>query len=138
MKASSPKGRSSMVEIIWEFVVKEEARGQFELVYGPGGAWGKLFARCPGFRGATLLRDAKNPRRYLAIDLWETEAERKQALAERRAESSGLDAALADWTESRTEVGVFRVLAEATVRPHGRAGRARAGEASRRGRRTTR
>jgi heme-degrading monooxygenase HmoA len=68
-----------MVEIVWEFVVKEEARGQFELAYGPGGAWSKLFARCPGFRGTTVLRDTKNPRRYLTIDLWETGAQREQA-----------------------------------------------------------
>ena len=127
-----------MVEIVWEFVVKEEARGQFELAYGPGGAWSKLFARCPGFRGTTVLRDTKNPRRYLTIDLWETGAQREQALAERKAEYSDLEAAFADWTESRTEVGTFSVLAEATVHPYGRAGRTKAGEAGRRSRRTTR
>ena len=127
-----------MVEIVWEFVVKEEARGQFELAYGPGGAWSKLFARCPGFRGTTVLRDTENPRRYLTIDLWETAAQREQALDEREAEYFNLDAAFADWTESKTEVGIFRVLAEATVHPRGRAGRTKAGEARRRSRRTTR
>ena len=127
-----------MIEIVWEFVVKEEARGQFELAYGPGGAWSKLFARCPGFRGTTLLRDTKNPRRYLTIDLWDTGVQREQMLAERKAEYSNLDAAFADWTESRTEVGIFRVLAEATVHPRGRARRSKAGEARRRSRRTTR
>jgi len=127
-----------MIEIVWEFVVKEEARGQFELAYGPGGAWSKLFARCPGFRGATLLRDTKNPRRYLTIDFWDTLAQREQMLAERKAEYSNLDAAFPDWTESKTEVGIFRVLAEATVHPRGRARRSKAGEARRRSRRTTR
>jgi len=127
-----------MIEIVWEFVVKEEARGQFELAYGPGGAWSKLFARCPGFRGTTLLRDTKNPRRYLTIAFWDTVAQREQMLAERKAEYSNLDAAFADWTESRTEVGIFRVLAEATVHPRGRARRSKAGEARRRSRRTTR
>ena len=127
-----------MVEIIWEFVVKEEARGQFELAYGPGGAWSKLFARSPGFRGTTLLRDTKNPRRYLTIDFWETGAQREQVLAERKAEYSNLDAGFADWTESRTEVGIFSVLAEATVHPRGRAGRTKAGEVGRSSRRTTR
>jgi heme-degrading monooxygenase HmoA len=125
-----------MIEIVWEFVVKEEARGQFELAYGPGGAWSKLFARCPGFRGTTLLRDTKNPRRYLTIDFWDTLAQREQMLAERKAEYSNLDAALADWTESKTEVGIFRVLAEATVHPRGRARRSKAGETRRRSRRT--
>ena len=127
-----------MIEIVWEFVVKEEARAQFELAYGPGGAWSKLFARCPGFRGTTLLRDAKNPRRYLTIDLWKTGAQQEQALAERKAEYSDLEAALGEWTESKTEVGTFSVLAEATVRPRGRAGRSKAGGARRSSRRTTR
>ncbi|UCH63683.1 MAG: hypothetical protein JSU77_04345 [Fidelibacterota bacterium] len=123
-----------MIEIIWEFVINEEARGQFELAYGPGGAWSKLFARCPGFRGTTILRDTEDPRRYLAIDLWDTLAQREQMLAERKAEYSSLDAAFADWTESKTEVGIFRVLAEATVHPRGRARRSKAGEARRRNR----
>jgi heme-degrading monooxygenase HmoA len=112
-----------MVEIVWEFIAKEEARGKFELAYGPGGAWSRLFAPCPGFRGITLLRDTEDPRRYLAIEWWDTEAQREQALAARREEYANLDAALALWCESRVEVGVFRVLAEATVRPQGRAGR---------------
>jgi len=127
-----------MIEIVWEFVVKEEARGQFELAYGPGGAWSKLFARYPGYRGTTLLRDTKNPRRYLTIDFWDTSAQREQMLAERKAEYSNLDTAFGDWTVSRTEVGILRVLAEATVRPRGRARRTKAGEARRRSRRTTR
>ena len=127
-----------MIEIVCEFVVKEEARGQFELAYGPGGAWSKLFARCPGFRGTTVLRDTENLRRYLTIDIWDTLAQREQMLSERKGEYSDLEAAFADWTESRTEVGIFRVLAEATVHPRGRAGRSKAGEARRRSRRTTR
>jgi heme-degrading monooxygenase HmoA len=127
-----------MVEIVWEFVVKEEARGQFELAYGPGGAWSKLFARCPGFRGTTVLRDTKNPRRYLTITLWETEAQREQALAEHEAEYSDLEAVFGEWTESRTEVGIFRVRAEATVRPRGRVRQSKAGEVGRSSRRTTR
>ena len=109
-----------MIEVACEFVVKGEARGQFELAYGPGGAWSKLFAQSPGFRGMTVLRDTNNPQRYLTIDLWDTGAQREQALAERQAEYSSLDAAFADWIESKTEVGIFRVRAEATVYPRGR------------------
>jgi hypothetical protein len=112
-----------MIEIVCEFVVNEEARGQFELAYGPGGLWSKLFAKSEGFRGTTLLRDTKNPRRYLAIDFWDTEVQREKMLAERLAEYADLQAALAGWTESSTEVGVYRALAEATVRPRGNARR---------------
>ena len=127
-----------MIEIVSEFLVKEEARVQFELAYGPGGAWSKLFARCPGFRGTIVLRDTKNPRRYMAIELWDTEAQREQVLSERKAEHSNLEASFADWTESQTQEGVFRVLAEATARPGGGAGRRRAGGARRRSRRVDR
>jgi heme-degrading monooxygenase HmoA len=125
-----------MIEIVCEFVVKEEARGQFELAYGPGGAWSELFAQCPGYRGTTLLRDIEDPRRYLAFDLWDTEAQREQMLAELEAEHADLDAAFADWIESKTEVGIFRIMAEATVRPHGRARRSKTAQARLRSRRT--
>jgi heme-degrading monooxygenase HmoA len=121
-----------MIEIVSEFVVKEEARGQFELAYGPGGAWSQLFARSPGFRGTTLLRDTRDPRRYLAIDLWDVEAEREQALVEHKTEYARLEAAFDEWAESRTEVGVFHVRADATVHPRGRA-RTSGGGAARRG-----
>ena len=112
-----------MIEIIREFVVKDKARGQFELAFGPGGAWSKLFAKSPGFRGTTLLRDNQDPRRYLTIELWNTDAQRDQSLTENQAEYSDLEKALEEWTESRMEVGTFSVRAEATVRPRGKAGR---------------
>lgn len=100
-----------MIEIVWEYIVKEEARGQFELAYGPGGAWSKLFAQSPGFRGTTLLHDTKNPRRYLTIDLWETMVQWEQWLAEHKAEYATLDAAFDDWTDFEIEVGIFSLRA---------------------------
>ncbi len=39
------------------------------------------------------------------------------ALAEQQEEYAQLEAALAKWTESRAEWGVFRMLAQAAVRP---------------------
>ena len=115
-----------MIEVVSEFVVNEGLEGQFELAYGPGGAWSKVFAACPGFRGTTVLRDTQNPRRYLIVDLWDNLSEREQWMDEHKTEVSNLDAALSDWTESRIEVGVYRVLTQATVQPRGRARRRRA------------
>ena len=114
-----------MIEFITEFVVKGEARGQCELAFGPGGAWSKLFSRCPGFRGTTLLRDTKNPLRFLAIEIWDTEPHREQALAESPVEYAELEATFGAWLDSRTEIGVFSMRAEATVRPRGKTGRTR-------------
>jgi heme-degrading monooxygenase HmoA len=108
-----------MIEIVWEFVVKEEARGQFELIFGPGGKWSKLYAGSPGFRGTTLLRDENVLRRYLAIDLWDSEEHREQWLIENKDEYDDFKDAFADWLESVKELGIFKVLAEGTVRPRG-------------------
>ena len=121
-----------MIEIACTFVVKEECRGQFELAYGPGGEWSKLYARSQGFRGITLLRDTENPRRYLAIEVWDTLDQRQQRLAEIAEERSALDTHLAAWTESAAKLGTFRVRAEATVRQRSRT-RQRGTDASRRG-----
>lgn len=114
-----------MVEIIWEFVVKEDASGHFELAYGPGGAWSKLCAGAGGFRGTTLLRDAENPGRYLRVEVWDSVTQRDRAWAEQSGEVADLEAAMADWTESAHEVGVFQMRAETAVRPRPGAGRRR-------------
>jgi hypothetical protein len=125
-----------MINVVWEFVVKEEARGQFELAYGPGGAWSKLFASRAGFRGTVLLRDTADLHRYLRIETWDTWDQRESILAEREAEFAYLETKLGDWCKSRTEVGTFRVLAEAAVRPGRRTRRGSARDARRRSRRT--
>jgi heme-degrading monooxygenase HmoA len=106
-----------MIQIVWQYEVKEEYRGKFELAYGPGGPWSNLFAKSPGFRGTVLLRDTKNPRRYLTVDSWDGEAQRDGLLAERNDEYSALDAKFREWADSEAQIGIYRLLAEASVRP---------------------
>ena len=108
-----------MIEIAQEFFVKEEARGQFELAYGPGGAWSNLFARSPGYRGTTVLRDTEDRRRYLTITVWSSAALQARALAQKKVEYAELQATFDAWTESKADLGVFRVLTEAAVRSMG-------------------
>ncbi len=126
-----------MIQIVWQYRVKEEARGKFELAYGPGGPWGELFARSPGYRGTVLLRDTSDPRTYLTVDSWDSEAQHEATLAESKKEYSALDAAFREWTDSEVEIGVYRMLAEATVRPSPGA-RRRTSENRRRSPRTNR
>ena len=106
-----------MIEFVCEYVVKEDSRGQFELAYGPGGMWSKLFAKSPGYRGTTVLRDANDPKRYLTFDIWDSEIQQAQALEESKAEYTDLEMAFEEWLESKTEIGTFSMLAQATVRP---------------------
>ena len=115
-----------MIEIVREFVVKDEARGQFELAFGPGGAWSKLFAKSAGFRGTTALREVTNARRYIIIDLWDSEDQQAQAIFEHQEEYSDLEIAFEKWTESKTELGTFSVRAQASVRPRGNRGKGKA------------
>ena len=109
-----------MLEIISEFVIKEQAIGQFELAFGPGGAWSKLFSGCDGYRGTTVLRDQDEPQRYLVVDLWEERDQQIQAITEHPAEYADLQIDFAAWCESTAALGAFSVLAQATVRPRGR------------------
>ena len=127
-----------MIQIIWEFVIRAGAIGQFEQEYGPNGAWSRLFQDYPGFRGTTLLRDADNPRRYLTIDLWDTRAHRKRMLTRGRKRYADLDAALADLTESENEIGTFTTAPIATSRRRSTAKGRKVGGVRRASRRTTR
>ena len=106
-----------MIEAIREVVTKPGAGGRFELLFGPGGAWSELFSGCPGFRGTTVLRDATDPERYLIVDLWDSEAAREQAVAEHQNAYLALVSSFDAWVASERELGTFRVMNRATVRP---------------------
>ena len=109
--------RFNLVQIICEFLVKEGARQKFVLVFGPGGVWSSLFSNAPGFWGTILLCDEDNSSRYLVIETWKSIAQRKQFLDDHADACLELDDRLAQLIEHKTDLGVFRVLAEATVRP---------------------
>jgi heme-degrading monooxygenase HmoA len=112
---------AQLVQTICECWVKEDAEQRFVLAFGPGGVWSSLFSSAPGFRGTALLRDESNPRRYLVIDLWESAIQREQHLDEHSGAYAELDATLAKLVERKTEFGVFRAQADATVRARPRA-----------------
>jgi heme-degrading monooxygenase HmoA len=122
-----------MIQIVWQYEVKETFRAKFELAYGPGGAWSQLFGASPGYRGTVLLRDTHHPRRYLSIDSWDAEDQYEAFLKVHRDEYSSLDATFQEWTDAETKVGIYKLLAEATVRPRPGAGSAGARPRGQRG-----
>jgi heme-degrading monooxygenase HmoA len=127
-----------MIQIVWEFIVKEAAVDRFLRAYGPDGAWSRLFQEYPGFLGTTLLRDEENPRRFLTIDVWETGSHRKRMLTHAKAQYSDLDEVLADLTESEDEIGIFETLPNVTVRARPSGSRIKAREIGRASRLTRR
>ena len=92
---------------IWEFEIKPKSRAHFEEIYGPDGAWARLFRQSPDYRGTRLIRDLMRPGRYLTLDSWtsrEAFHSFKQAHAAQYAE---LDKQCESLSEREAIVGEF-------------------------------
>ena len=109
-----------MIESVRAYVVKEEFRGLYELAYGPGGLWSRLFEQHDGFRGIMLMRDVEDANRYMEIAVWDGVRQRDEAIAVSRAEYDELMTRLGEWIESYADLGSFATVGAATVRPQGK------------------
>ena len=93
--------------VVWEFRVTPGLRGRFEQVYGPTGAWARLFERDSAYRGTKLIRDVKEAGRYLTVDSWASE-EAYDAFKQTHADAYHvLDTECESLTERETEIGRF-------------------------------
>lgn len=96
-----------MIQILWEFMVREECTAEFEKNYSASGAWAEFFRRSPAYKGTTLL--AGEPGRYITCDQWESlEAYEEFRLANRQ-EYDELDSRFAAFTVSERRLGVFEM-----------------------------
>lgn len=96
-----------MTQFVWEFVALADKLEDFERHFSASGSWAGLFRRSAGYQGTTLLRDAKNARRFLTIDRWESDTSFR-AMRERFArEYDELDRACEAFIESERSIGVF-------------------------------
>jgi quinol monooxygenase YgiN len=59
-----------MYLILWEYAVRPERVEEFETLYRPDGDWSRLFRGSLGYVSTTLMRDAREPLRYLVSDRW--------------------------------------------------------------------
>lgn len=55
---------------MWEFIVPEASRREFEAHYAPGGSWGQMFRQHSGYIETVLLHDLELPQRYVTVDRW--------------------------------------------------------------------
>jgi heme-degrading monooxygenase HmoA len=98
-----------VVQLVWEFVAREDMLGEFERHYAGDGTWAQLFQRSRGFRGTALLRDTQRRGRYLAVDSWDS-AEAHRAMREKFSrEYEELDRACEEFTERESHIGDFEV-----------------------------
>jgi len=96
-----------MIEIIWEFVVREESREEFEREYSASGAWAEFFRRSPAYHGTTLLAGEAN--RYLTLDRWDSQEAYEEFRMANRPEYSDLDTRLEPLTSSERCLGIFEM-----------------------------
>lgn len=99
-----------MIQIVWEFHVREERRSGFERHYAAGGTWAEFFKRDAAYKGTQLLHDIADPSRYVTIDTWDDEDSYGAFRAMNRQEYSALDQQMEALTESEKRLGVFLQL----------------------------
>ena len=105
----TPSGESSMeYVIIWTYRVAPEHENRFLDVYGPTGAWARLFGSAPSYRGTDLIR-CEEPGRFMTIDRWESRIDYTRFQTEHAAEYAKFDAACETLTlaEECIAAGVF-------------------------------
>jgi len=95
--------------IVWEFRVKAGKRREFEQVYGPSGAWAKLFRNGKGFIRTELIRNLETARRYLTIDVWDSRETYLRFKRENRAAYGVIDEKCESLTEAERLIGTFQV-----------------------------
>lgn len=99
-----------MIQIVWEFHVREEQRSGFERHYAACGTWAEFFKRDAAYKGTQLLHDIADPSRYVTIDTWDDEDSYGAFRAMHRQEYSALDQQMEALTESEKRLGVFLQL----------------------------
>jgi heme-degrading monooxygenase HmoA len=81
-----------MFLVLWEFEVKPGYEARYESVYGPRGAWARLFEQDSAYLGTHLFRDTNRPRIYLTLDQWSSRGAYEEFRQRHAAEYSSLDA----------------------------------------------
>ena len=82
-----------MLVVVWEYRARPDRAEEFESYYRPDGPWADLFRASPAFVSTTLMRDLRDPLRFMVADRWTSEtlyeefkrehADRYHALSER-------------------------------------------------------
>ncbi len=99
------KSRKPEFIVVWEFRVKPGKRREFERVYGPDGDWVRFFRHGKDYIRTELIRDVKNPRRYLTLDFWATRRAYLQFKKENHARYQAIDEKCMSLTEDEALVG---------------------------------
>jgi len=92
---------------LWEFEVKRGSEEIFERLYGPEGAWARLFRRDPRYRGTRLLRDTARRAAYVTLDYWDSREAHEEFKRVHAEDYQALDRKCEALTASETRIGAF-------------------------------
>lgn len=92
---------------IWEYLVKEEKKSEFERIYSPDGEWAQLFNKSIGYLGTELHKDNSNNQRYLTVDYWISQKARNNFRERFTEEFEKLDKQCEQLTEKEIFLGDF-------------------------------
>ncbi len=90
-----------------EYLVVPDRVDAFREAYGQDGPWAQLFRRDPAYVRTELHRDTANPRRFITVDHWTSQAACMSFRDRHRDEYDGLDAAFAEYKEAERYIGDF-------------------------------
>lgn len=96
-----------MIELLWEFVVREEKKEEFEHHYSRAGTWAQFFRASPAYRGTTLLAGADN--RYITCDRWDSQDDYEEFRVANAEEYAALDRRFEALTLSERSLGIFEM-----------------------------
>jgi heme-degrading monooxygenase HmoA len=99
-----------MIEILWEYRVREDRREEFERIYCSDGRWAQFFSIDPAYISTSLMRDTLDPARYVTRDVWQSRAAYNSFRDSHAAEYQQIDRECSDLTIEERFVGIFEVL----------------------------
>jgi hypothetical protein len=99
-----------MLVVVWEYLAKPERVEEFESFYRLDGPWGELFRGSPAFISTTLMKDLRQPIRFMVADRWTSETVYEEFKRERAATWRALSERGRRLYDRETEVGRFDFL----------------------------
>lgn len=98
-----------MLVVVWQYRQAPGREGEFVEAYGPGGPWVSLFRKSDGYRETMLLQDTSDPRQFLVLDWWESEASLATFRRDYAPDYAALDEQCRTLHAEERLVGSFRV-----------------------------
>ena len=99
-----------MYVVLWRFRALKNRKREFERAYDSSGEWIRLFQHGEGYLGTELLQRSDDPREYLVLDRWASQAAYEVFRARFSSEYRRLDSRLEALTEEEVPMGTFETL----------------------------